>query len=57
MLTGKPIANRLSGRPKRTWGDNIRLELRGINTRNSDDSTQDKGYWRPLVNAALNLRV
>ena len=28
-----------------------------INTRNSVDSSQDKDYWRSLVNAALNLWV
>jgi hypothetical protein len=29
----------------------------GINTRNWVDSTQNRGYWRAVVNAALNLRV
>ena len=28
---------------------------RGVNTRNWVDSAQDKGYWRPLVNAAIEL--
>ena len=46
------------GRPMRRWEDNIRMELKetGINTRNLVDSTQDRGYWRALVDAALNLR-
>ena len=41
------------------WEDNIRMDLKeiGINTRNWGDSAQDRGYWRTLVNAALNLRV
>ena len=26
-------------------------------TRNWIDSAQDRDYWRPLVNAALNLQV
>ena len=29
----------------------------GINMRNWVDSTQDRDYWRALVNAALNLWV
>ena len=29
----------------------------GINKRNWVDSAQDRGYWRALVNAALNLQI
>ena len=40
-------------------GDDIRMDLKeiDINTRNWVDSVQDRGYWRALVNVALNLRV
>ena len=34
------------------WMD---LKEIGINTRNSIDLTQDRDYWRALVNATLNL--
>ena len=36
---------------------NIKMDLKeiGINSRNWVDSAQDRGYWRALVNAALNL--
>ena len=46
------------GRPRRTWEDNIRMDLEeiGINAGNWVDSAQDRGYWRALVNAALTLR-
>ena len=39
--------------------DNIKMGIKemGINVRNWVDSTQDRDYWRSLVNAALNLRV
>ena len=37
----------------------IRTHLKeiGINTRNWVDLTQNRDYWRALVNAALNLQV
>ena len=40
------------GRPRRRWENNIRMDLKGIgiNTRNWVDSSQDKDYWRVLVN-------
>ena len=58
-LTGIPARKRHSGRPRRRWEDNIRLELKeiGIITRNWVDLTQDRDYWRALVNMALNFRV
>ena len=59
ILTGKPIGKRPSGRPRRRWEDNIRIDLEeiGINAGNWVDSAQDRDYWRALVNAALYLRV
>ena len=59
ILTGKPTGKRPLGRPKRRWKDNIRMDLEvlGINAEKCVDSSQDRDYWRALVNAALNLRV
>ena len=59
ILTGKPTGKRPLGRPRRRCEDYIRTDLKEIviNTRNSVDSTQDRSYWRPLVNVALNFRV
>ena len=59
MLTGIPTEDRPLGRSRRRWEDNIRMDLGeiGINTRNWDDSAQDRGYWKALVDTALNLRV
>ena len=57
MLTGTPAGKRPLGRPRRSWEDNIRMDLKGmgINTTNWVDLAQDRSYWRALVNAALNL--
>ena len=43
----------------RRWEFNIRMDLKeiGLNMRNWVDSAQDRGYWRVLVNVALNPRV
>ena len=47
------------GRPRHRWEENIRMDLKeiGINMMNWVDLAQDKGYWRALVNVALNLQV
>ena len=59
MLTGKLTGKKFLGRPGCRWENNTRFDLKelGINTRNWVDSSQDKDYWRVLVNAILNLRV
>ena len=58
ILTGKLTGKRSLGRPRRRWEDNVRMDLKeiDINTRNWVDSSQDRDYFRTLVNAALNLR-
>ena len=59
ILAGTPTGKRPLGRPRRRWGDNIRMDLKeiGINMRNWVDSAQDRDYWRTLVNVAFILRV
>ena len=56
ILTGKPTGKRRLGRPRHRWEENIRMYLKGICVimSNCIDSAQDKGYWRVLMNAALN---
>jgi hypothetical protein len=47
------------GRPRRTWVDNIKLDLREIGWDGVDriDLAQDRDHWRALVNTVKNLRV
>ena len=46
ILTYKPTGKRPLGRPRRRLEDNIRMNLEeiGIDTRNWDDSAQDRHY-------------
>jgi hypothetical protein len=50
---------RALGRPRRTWVDNIKMDLREIGWDGMDwiDLAQDRGQWRALVNTVMNLRV
>ena len=57
ILTGKPIGKRPLERPRRRWEDIIRMDLKeiGINTRNWIFSTQDRDYWKALVNLRFHM--
>jgi hypothetical protein len=59
ILTGKSRGKRPLERTKRKRENNIRMGLNeiSINTRNCLDSSQDRDYWKALVNTALNLRI
>ena len=59
MITGKSIGKRPLGRPRHRQENNIRIDIYGIGVtrRNWLNLSQDRGYWRVLVNAALNLWV
>jgi hypothetical protein len=46
ILVGKPEGKRPLGRPRRGWGDNIKMDL-----------AQDRDQWSALVNTVMNLRV
>jgi hypothetical protein len=56
---GKPEGNSPLGRPKRSWVDNIKMELTAIGWDGMVwiDLAQDRDQWRAIVNTVMNLRV
>ena len=59
VLVGKPDGRRPLGRPRCRWVDNIRMDLQEVRCGYMDwiGLGQDRGRWRTLVNAVMNLRV
>jgi hypothetical protein len=59
VSVGEPEGKRLLGRPRRTWVDNIKMDLGEIGWVGVDciGLAQDRGKWRALVNAVMNVRV
>jgi len=58
-LMGKPEEKRPLGRPRRTWEDNIKMDLQEVGCGGMDwlDLVQDRDRWRALVAVVMNLRV
>jgi hypothetical protein len=59
ILVGKPEGKRPLGRPRRSWVDNIKMDLRetGWGFRDWIDLAQDRDQWRALVNTVMNRCV
>jgi len=59
ILVGKPEGKRPLGRPRRRWEDNIKMDLQEVGCGLMDwiELAQDRGSWRALVNAVMNLLV
>ena len=55
----KPEAKRPFGRPRRRWGDNIKMDLEEVGFGGMDwiDLAQARDRWWAVVNAVMNLRV
>ena len=59
VLVEKPEGKNPLGRPKRRWDDNIIMDLQEVGCGGMDwiELAEDRGRWRALVNAVMNLRV
>jgi hypothetical protein len=59
ILVGKPEGKRPLGRPRRSWEDNIKMDIRKIVWSGIDwiDLAQNKDQWQAVVSTAMNLRV
>ena len=59
VLVGKPEGKRPLGRPRRRWGDNIKMDLKEVEGGCEDwmELAQDRDRWRALVGTVMNLRV
>jgi hypothetical protein len=59
VLVGRPEGKRPLGRPRRSWEDNIKMDLReiGIDGANWIRLAGDRFWWRAFVRTVMNLRV
>jgi hypothetical protein len=59
LLVGKPEGKRPLGRPRRTWVDNIWMDLGEVGWGDVDwiGLAEDRNRWRALVNSVLTLLV
>jgi hypothetical protein len=59
ILAGKSAGNRPIRRPRRSWVDNIKMNLKeiGWGGMNWIDIVEDREKWRALVNRVMNFRV
>jgi hypothetical protein len=59
VLVGRPEGKRPLERPRRSWEDNIKMDLGEIGIDGADcvRLAQDRVQWRALGNTVMNLRV
>ena len=58
-MVGKTEEKRPLGSPRKRWEDNIKMDLQEVGCGGLDwiELAKDRGRWRTLVNAVMNLRV
>ena len=59
ILVGKPEVKRPLGRPRRRWGDNIKVDVKEVGCGDVDwiELAQDRDRWWARVNVVMTLRV
>ena len=58
VLVGKPEGKRPLGRPRRSWEDNIKMDLQEVGGGGDwMELARNRGRWWALVNMVMNLRV
>ena len=59
IVVGKSEGKRPTGRPRRRWEENIKMDLYEVGCGVMDwmKLAQDRDRWRTLVNAVMNFRV
>jgi hypothetical protein len=59
VLVGRPKGERLLGRPRHRWKDNIKMDFReiGINGANWIQLNQDRVQWQTFANMVMNFWV
>jgi len=59
VLMGKPEGKIPLRRPKRSWEDNIKMDLQEVRCKGMDwiDLVRDRGRWWAVVSAVMNFRV
>ena len=59
VLVWKPEGKRQLGRPRRRWGDNIKMDVQEVGEGCGDwmELAQDRDRWRAIVSMVTNFRV
>ena len=59
VLVREPEGKRPLGRPRRRWGDNIKMDLEEVGGSCGDwmELAQDRDRWQALVGTVRNFRV
>jgi hypothetical protein len=57
VLVGKPEGKRPLGRTKRTWEDNIKIDLQEVGGSCGDWTELVQDSWGALVSAVMNFRL